>query len=191
MSERCPLFRSGNTPKAGRKERICGKKIENRLGVWYYDDTTLISHFHIGITILFSTIIREYCVLLRQKRFIPLSQSPIWWKVRNLCGSKWGYMRFSVCGSVCEPHTFYFTEGKMDVALWLEKASSSIERKVKIGKPFELRMLFEAVEWEELSKGDRIRFGKDFANAVEEGYFPNVVRIQKAQNNHAQYIRER
>lgn len=79
----------------------------------------------------------------------------------------------------------------MDVALWLEKASSSIERKVKIGKPFELRMLFEAVEWEELSKGDRIRFGKDFANAVEEGYFPNVVRIQKAQNNHAQYIRER
>ena len=79
----------------------------------------------------------------------------------------------------------------MDVALWLEKASRSIERKVKIGKPFELRDLFEAVEWEELSKGDRIRFGKDFANAVKEELFPNVVRIQKAQNNHAQYIKEK
>ncbi len=79
----------------------------------------------------------------------------------------------------------------MDSALWLEKATNSIEKKVKIGKPFELRNLFETVEWEELSKGDRIRFGKDFANAVGEGFFPNVVRIQKAQNNHALYVKER
>ena len=77
----------------------------------------------------------------------------------------------------------------MNTESWLKEAEKSITDKVKVGQKFEVRKLYEAVKWEELSKGDRIRFGKDFANAVSEGRFPNVKRIQKAENNHTQYIK--
>ncbi len=77
----------------------------------------------------------------------------------------------------------------MNVGYWMKKAESSIANKVKVGQKFEVRKLFEDVEWEKLSKGDRIQFGRDFSNAVKEGRFPNVERIQKAENNHAQYIK--
>ena len=69
------------------------------------------------------------------------------------------------------------------------KAKESISNKVKVGKEFELRYLFEQVMWEELTKGERIQLGKYFANAVKEGCFPNIERIQNAKNNHAQYIK--
>ena len=79
----------------------------------------------------------------------------------------------------------------MDVEQWMTKAEYCIKNKVKAGNTFEVRKLFEAVEWEELSKGERIQFGRDFSNAVKEGRFPNVERTQKAQNNHAQYTKMR
>ncbi len=78
----------------------------------------------------------------------------------------------------------------MDFELWMRRAEESIAQKVKVGQRFEVRGLFEDVEWETLSKGDRIRFGKDFANAVVEGRFPNIVRIQRAENNHARYVKK-
>jgi hypothetical protein len=77
----------------------------------------------------------------------------------------------------------------MDVEYWMKKAEKCITEKVADGKKFEIRSLFEAVEWEKLRKGDRIQFGKDFANAVKEGRFPNLKRVQKAENNHAQYVK--
>ncbi|MBR7082204.1 MAG: DUF1413 domain-containing protein [Oscillospiraceae bacterium] len=78
----------------------------------------------------------------------------------------------------------------MDTEKWMHKAKISIQEKGKINEIFELRSLFPIVEWESLSKGDRIRFGKDFANAVRDGKrFPNVSTAQRAKNNHAQYIK--
>ena len=75
----------------------------------------------------------------------------------------------------------------IDFDYWMAEAEKSIANKVKIGQKFELRGLFEQVRWEELTKGERIAFGKYFANAVAESLFPNVERIQKANNNHTLY----
>lgn len=77
----------------------------------------------------------------------------------------------------------------MDIELWMDNAKEIINQKVKIGQRFELRSLFETVEWETLRKGERIQFGKDFANAVSEGRFPNIERVERGANNHAQYIK--
>ena len=77
----------------------------------------------------------------------------------------------------------------MDSELWFNKATISINQKVIVGRVFEVKDLFESVEWKELSKGDMIRFGKDFANAVREGQFPNVERVIKGDNNHSRYIK--
>ncbi len=41
-----------------------------------------------------------------------------------------------------------------------------------------------------LSKGDRTQSGKDFANVVKEGHFPNVVRKQKKIIIMYKYIKE-
>ena len=79
----------------------------------------------------------------------------------------------------------------MDTDYWMELAGESIAANVRVGQRFETRDLFDGVAWNALNKGDRIRFGKDFANAVSEGRFPNVERIQRADNNHARYIKKR
>lgn len=77
----------------------------------------------------------------------------------------------------------------LDVELWMCKAKESIDLKVKKGQKFELRSLFETVEWETLRKGERIQFGKDFANAVSEGHFPSIRRVERGANNHTLYVK--
>ena len=79
----------------------------------------------------------------------------------------------------------------MDVDLWMKKAAISIDQKVEIGMRFEAKDLFEPVEWTELSKGERIHFGRNFSNAVKEGRFPSIERITKGDNNHARYVKVR
>lgn len=53
----------------------------------------------------------------------------------------------------------------MDMNLWLEKAVVAINA-LPPSKKFELRNLFQGCEWEGLSKGDRITFGKFSTCAV-------------------------
>lgn len=77
----------------------------------------------------------------------------------------------------------------MDYDNWLEKAKRNIDTKLKVGKKFEVRDLFDGVEWNELSKGDRINFGKFFSNAVKEGKIPAIERIKRGDNNHARYVK--
>lgn len=79
----------------------------------------------------------------------------------------------------------------MDIDYYMGKAMKSIENKVQPGQKFEVRHLFKDVEWGGLSKGERIYFGRLFSNTVKEGLIPGVTRIQKAENNHAQYIKEK
>jgi len=47
--------------------------------------------------------------------------------------------------------------------------------------------LFEKCEWEQLEKGERIAFGKYFANEVREGKIKGVISIERLKNNHSQY----
>ena len=77
----------------------------------------------------------------------------------------------------------------MDYELWMEKAESCITERMAVNRPFELSSLFEKHEWETLSKGDRISFGRFFANAVRSGAIENVAQLDRAKNNHAKYIK--
>lgn len=77
----------------------------------------------------------------------------------------------------------------MDYEKLLNHAKSYIEKEVKPGTIFESKSLFEGVEWDALEKGDRINFGRYFANAVRDGTIKNVVRLERAHNNHARYIK--
>ena len=77
----------------------------------------------------------------------------------------------------------------MDYAYMMGKALSSVKSKVKMNQKFEVKDLFEGCEWEKISKGDRIKFGKYFKNEVSENHVPGVRYSEKEKNNHALYIR--
>jgi len=74
----------------------------------------------------------------------------------------------------------------MDVNLWLEKAKSSVAKLSDLDK-FEVRSLFQGCEWEALSKGERIIFGKFFKSEVIEGHIAGVQFLGRAKNNHSEY----
>jgi hypothetical protein len=71
---------------------------------------------------------------------------------------------------------------------WTKKACLNI-MKLNKGQEFELKSLFEGFEWESLKKGERIVFGKYFANEVRESRVNNVISIEKARNNHSKYLK--
>ena len=77
----------------------------------------------------------------------------------------------------------------MDYAIWMADAIDSIDTKVKAHQKFELKSLFEGCKWALLSKGDRISFGKFFANEVREGKIKNVVAVERGRDNHSKYIK--
>lgn len=68
-------------------------------------------------------------------------------------------------------------------------AKRKIETKVKTGQTFECKDLFESIEWNKLEKRDKLYFGKFFAKAVRDGKLKQIERIERKQNNHAQYIK--
>lgn len=74
----------------------------------------------------------------------------------------------------------------MDNSLWLNRAISKTAA-LGSGTEFCLKDLFDGVEWNDLTVGTRLGFGRYFKNEVLEGHIPNVVYIGKAQNNSAKY----
>ena len=75
----------------------------------------------------------------------------------------------------------------MDFETWTQKVINTISEKVAHQQNFQLRGLFEECEWEQLEKGERIAFGKYFANEVREGKIKGVISIERLKNNHSQY----
>lgn len=77
----------------------------------------------------------------------------------------------------------------MDNLKWMDRAKSRLS---KIGEntEFFLKDLFDGVEWNALTVGERLGFGRFFKNEVLEGRVPNVEFIGKAQNNSARYKKE-
>lgn len=74
----------------------------------------------------------------------------------------------------------------MDMDKWFEKAKEAIW-KLPYGKRFEVRQLFKEVEWNTLTRGERINFGKYFKNEVIEGNIQEVRFIDRGKNNHSKY----
>jgi len=75
----------------------------------------------------------------------------------------------------------------MDFNEWTKEAIKIIEIKVVRNQKFELKGLFEECKWGNLTKGDRISFGKYFANEVREGRIKGIISIERLKNNHSQY----
>lgn len=78
----------------------------------------------------------------------------------------------------------------MDYSKLLEEARERIAT-ISIGQIFRVKDLFPGTQWNQLQRGEKLSFGKRFKNAVSDGEFPNVVYIGKAENNSAQYQKER
>ncbi len=77
----------------------------------------------------------------------------------------------------------------MDFRKLLEEAQLSIKTKVKVGRPFEVKELFDGVKWNSLSKGDRISFGKLFANEYREGNIKGIKMLPRGNNSHTRYTK--
>lgn len=75
----------------------------------------------------------------------------------------------------------------MDYESWLKRGLKNVEFNIKPNMPFKLKELFIGTEWEQLTKGERISFGRYFSMAVDEGKIPNVIKMEKAKNNHNKY----
>lgn len=72
---------------------------------------------------------------------------------------------------------------------WLDRAKNKIAD-LSVGTRFEVKELFEEVDWRALSRGERITFGKVFANEVREGNIPNVCPMERGKNNHSKYEKQ-
>ena len=77
----------------------------------------------------------------------------------------------------------------MNTEVWIKEAIESIDKKVKFNQKFELKDLFEGCKWEKLTKGERIVFGKYFANEVRENRINGVIGTERAKDNHSKYIK--
>jgi hypothetical protein len=77
----------------------------------------------------------------------------------------------------------------MDFEIWLAKAETALER-IRTDVSFKLRDLYAGHEWESLSKGDRLRYGKYFSNQVKIGKVKGVEAHGKAENNSSLYIKK-
>ena len=69
----------------------------------------------------------------------------------------------------------------MDIKEYMDIALNSI-KELETGKKFITKDLFKGIKWDSLSKGDRIAFGKFFANEVRENKIPQVKAIVSGKN---------
>lgn len=77
----------------------------------------------------------------------------------------------------------------MNTELWIGRARESLGRMPR-GTVFIAKDLFEGYEWNGLSRGDKLSFGKTFKNSVTNGSFAGVRYLGKRDNNSAEYIKE-
>ena len=76
----------------------------------------------------------------------------------------------------------------MDNEKWLTIAKQKIET-IENGKVFQVKDLFENVDWTTLKKGERICFGKFFSNEVRELHIENVKALERGKDNHSRYMK--
>lgn len=72
---------------------------------------------------------------------------------------------------------------------WMERAQATIASRTA-NNEFMLKDLYSENDWNALSKGDRIQFGKFFCNEVGDGRVPGVVRINGKGESPARYRKQ-
>ncbi len=69
---------------------------------------------------------------------------------------------------------------------WMETAKTSMAR-LPPNTSFTLKDLFEGCQWNALSKGERLKFGKYFKNQVLMNELPNIQYADTPSGKSAQY----
>lgn len=77
----------------------------------------------------------------------------------------------------------------MNYEIWMDKAKENL-KKLPTGTKFVLKELFKGTEWNELTKGEKLSFGRYFKNEVNDCQVNGVTFLDKAPNNSAVYIRQ-
>lgn len=78
----------------------------------------------------------------------------------------------------------------MDYNNWIERAKECVKT-LRVGTKFVVKDLFQGTEWNDLSTGEKLSFGKYFKNEVLIGKIPSVEYTGKLKNNSASYIKRR
>lgn len=78
----------------------------------------------------------------------------------------------------------------MDYEYWIKRAELAIENDIQPGRKFEVKHLFPGHEWEALSRGERISFGRYFSDVVKEKRLFNVEKCENGKTRHNQYIKK-
>ena len=76
----------------------------------------------------------------------------------------------------------------MDYQHLMLKANQGLG-KVKVGQEFLVKELFQGTEWSNLSRGEKLGFGRFFKREVLGGRVPGVEFIKKTDNNSSKYRR--
>ena len=77
----------------------------------------------------------------------------------------------------------------MDYEEWLNRAINKTSV-LSVGTVFVLKDLFEGVEWNTLTNGERRELGRQFKIKVNRGLVPDIKYYGKAQNNSSKYTKE-
>ena len=77
----------------------------------------------------------------------------------------------------------------MDYRIWINKAISKTGSLEK-GTVFLLKDLFEGIEWNKLSNGEKRELGRQFKIEVSHKLVPGVIFSGKAENNSSRYQKE-
>lgn len=77
----------------------------------------------------------------------------------------------------------------MDYNLWLNEAKQYINENLQVDDIFTVSSLFNGNQWQKLTKGERISFGRYFSSLVKDGNLKNIKKIERKSNNHSQYIK--
>ncbi|MBE6856501.1 MAG: DUF1413 domain-containing protein [Ruminococcus sp.] len=72
---------------------------------------------------------------------------------------------------------------------WLEKAKNRINT-LPVGTTFEVKELFDSIEWGELSAKERQSFGRYFSSNYNDGQINNICRVDDGRRGPNKYIKE-
>lgn len=76
----------------------------------------------------------------------------------------------------------------MDYEKWINEAISRTDA-LSPNTVFLLKDLFDGINWNTLTNGERRELGRQFKIKVTRGLVPNVAYLDKAQNNSSRYIK--
>lgn len=77
----------------------------------------------------------------------------------------------------------------MDEFEWLNKGKEKIAT-LSSGTTFEVKDLYDSLEWAELSAKERQGFGRYFSTAFKNGQINNIHRVEEGKRKPNRYVKE-